>query len=245
MLRLLVESLPLLLNAAMVMAYMRIDMVMLGAMAPPSELGIYAAAVRLCEAWYFIPITIIHATTASLLRAKAHGQALYQRRLRQLLQGLVLFVYAVSVGATLVADPLIRLLFRDAFAGAAPVLSLYIWATLFIVLSTGSSAYLVNEGLRWLLPIRAAAGAVLNIALNLLLIPAYGAIGAAIATLISYAVMGWLVHLAYDRVSRELFVFQTRALACLDTPLLWSMISSLHGPAPARTEEDTAGREKG
>ncbi|MCB1968596.1 MAG: flippase, partial [Candidatus Accumulibacter sp.] len=175
--RLLVDALPLALSAAAVMIYMRIDTVMLGAMAPADEVGIYAVAVRLAEASYFVPLAIVQATTPSLVRAKQQGPDHYHLRLRQLLQALVLYSYAVGAVVFVIADPLVTLLFGEAYAEAGFVLALYIWSTVFVVLGSASSAYLINEGQTWVLPTRTAVGALINVALNLVLIPRYGAVG--------------------------------------------------------------------
>jgi O-antigen/teichoic acid export membrane protein len=61
------------------------------------------------------------------------------------------------------------------------------------------------------------AGAVVNVALNLLLIPTYGTIGAAVATVISYASAGWLALYLSAR-TRPMAHMMARALLL---PLRW------------------------
>lgn len=219
---LLKDALPLALSAAAVMIYMRIDMVMLGAMAPADEVGIYAVAVRVAEASYFVPLAIIQAVTPSLVRAKAQGPDHYHLRLRQLLQALVVYSYVVGAVVFVIADPLVTLLFGDAYAEAGFVLALYIWSTVFVVLSVTSGIYFLNNNYRWLLTSRTTIGAVINVALNALLIPVYGAIGATLSTIVSYAVAGWLIHafLKYD--TRTIFQYQTRSIMLAD---IFSLLS--------------------
>ena len=52
------DSWPLLLSGLVVMVYMRIDQIMIKNMINDEAVGYYSSAVRLCEAWYFIPVTL-------------------------------------------------------------------------------------------------------------------------------------------------------------------------------------------
>jgi O-antigen/teichoic acid export membrane protein len=66
---------------------------------------------------------------------------------------------------------------------------------LFVALGVASSQYLIIEGLTQVSLQRTAIGAVVNVVLNVLWIPDYGAIGAAWATLISYGIATfWLIQ---------------------------------------------------
>ena len=148
--RLVRAGVPLLLSAVGVIIYMRVDAVMLGALAGVEEVGIYAVAVRLSEIWYLVPISIVHATVAPLSRARRHkGAEHYELRFRQQLQGLILFLYPIALATTFLATPLIQFVYGPTYSGAAPVLSLYIWSAILIAASVCSNFYLVNGNLSW------------------------------------------------------------------------------------------------
>lgn len=215
-----IEAIPLALSSAAVVVYMRIDVVMLEELRSAYDAGIYAAAVRLSDAWYFVPTTIVHATAAPLLRSKKVSFGKYRDRLRQLFQGLVLFSYALALCTTLVAGPVIKLFFGVEYVASAPVLAVHIWAISFVSLGVASSQYLLNEGLKWLIFCRTVAGAISNVGLNLWLIPLYGPMGAALSTLISYCVSGVLVHALGGPIAREMFWMQLRSIVLGDVPLL-------------------------
>ncbi len=53
------------------MIYLRIDQVMLGEMAGSEEVGVYAAAVRIAEAWYFIPVAVCSSVFPGIVKAGA------------------------------------------------------------------------------------------------------------------------------------------------------------------------------
>ena len=98
----------------------------------------------------------------------------------------------------------VQILFGAEYAGASDVLSAHIWAAVFVFLGVASGRWFIAEGLQMLSLYRALAGAVINVALNLLLIPEYGAIGAAWATVLSYAVSALFFDLI-QKPTRHLF----------------------------------------
>jgi PST family polysaccharide transporter len=70
-----------------------------------------------------------------------------------------------------------------------------------------------------------ASGALINVLLNLLLIPHYGGMGAAVATVVSVAVSGYLVNLVIPS-TRHLFVMQSSSLLVLPAiGRLWSHLA--------------------
>ena len=183
---LLKDSWPLALSGVVVMIYMKIDQVMIKHMIGEEAVGFYAAAVRLCEAWYFIPVTICNSIFPAIVNAKNVSEEFYSNRLQKLYDLLAWFAIGIAVPVTFLSDEIIYILFGGEFAPAAPVLTIYIWAGIAVFLAVASSQYLVNENLTKLLFSRTLVGMIINVALNFILIPIYGIVGSAIATLVSY-----------------------------------------------------------
>jgi O-antigen/teichoic acid export membrane protein len=92
-----------------------------------------------------------------------------------------------AIVITFVSPLIYKLLFNHEYAYAAPVLSVHIWSGVFVFLGAASSQYLIAENLSKLTFVRTGVGAIVNIGLNLILIPKMGMMGAAIATLAAYA----------------------------------------------------------
>jgi O-antigen/teichoic acid export membrane protein len=185
---LLKDSWPLALSGVVVMIYMRIDQVMIKNMMDEEAVGYYAAAVRLCEAWYFIPVTLCNAIFPAIVNAKNVGLDFYNNRMQKLYDLLTWLAIGIAIPVTIFSSLIIQILFGNEFASAAPVLTIYIWAGVSVFLGVASSQYLINENLTMLSFFRTTVGMVLNVVLNFILIPLYGIIGSAIATLISYTV---------------------------------------------------------
>jgi len=95
----------------------------------------------------------------------------------------------IAIPVTIFSNQIIQLLFGNEFSSASPILTIYIWAGVAVFLGVASSQYLINENLTKLSFSRNLVGMILNVGLNLILIPKYGIIGSAVATLISYSII--------------------------------------------------------
>jgi PST family polysaccharide transporter len=208
---LIAEGFPLLLAAVAVMMYMRSDVILLGKIAGYGAAGIYSAASNICEACALFPMAFAPALFPVLVRWRKQGRGFYHRQFEKLFLGTIAAGVSVSLLLTLMAPALIHILFGDAYAAAIPVLRILAWAPVFVFIGIMQGGYDITEGLTWLATLRTALGAVINIALNLLLIPHFGAIGAASATLISFACSAFLLNCAQPK-TRPVFNLQVRAL---------------------------------
>jgi len=209
--RLLSDSWPLLLSGAAVIVYVKVDVLMLGQMVGDEAVGIYSAATRLSELWYFIPMIIVTSVFPAILNAKKKDEALYYRRLQQLFDLMVWMSVIVALPMTFASTPIVRLLFGEAYSAAGPVLAVHIWAAIFIFLGLASGKWFVAEGRQILNLQRSFAGALANIGLNLLLIPKYGPLGAAWATVISYGISAFMMDIT-RQVTRRLFFMKLSTL---------------------------------
>jgi len=204
-------ALPLLLSGLAVALYMRIDVVMLRSLAGIEAAGIYAAAVRISELWYFVPVAMASSLLPAVLRSRADGPAPYAARLQQFYDLNTGVALVVAAGTALGAGLIVAWAYGPAYAAAAPVLRWHAWAAVFVFLGVVRSQFLVNENLGWFYFAATGVGGVLNVALNFWLIPRAGPVGAAQATLIAYAVAAWLSSWFHPAV-RANARMQSRAL---------------------------------
>jgi O-antigen/teichoic acid export membrane protein len=202
--KLLNRSWPLIVAGIMVALYMKIDQIMLQNMVNVREAGIYATVASLSEAWNFVPIVIVTSLFPAILNAKRDDTIRYKKRLQHLYNLMVYLSVPVALVITFMS-PLIYKLFKPEYAYAAPVLSVHIWSGVFVFLGVASTQYLITENLNKLTFIRTGFGAIVNIVLNLILIPKIGMMGAAIATLIAYASSTFII-LAIPKVKDQGFM---------------------------------------
>ncbi len=184
---LLKDAWPLILSGVVIAIYMKIDQVMIKIMLSSTEVGYYAAAVKLSEAWYFIPMAICTSLFPAIVKAKEVSEKLYFSRLQKLYDILAWMAIAIAIPVTFLSELIIKIIFGVKFLPAAPVLTIYIWAGVATFLGVASSQYLISENMTKLAFFRTLMGMIVNVILNYILIPVYGIVGAAIATLISYS----------------------------------------------------------
>lgn len=209
--QLLRDSWPLFLSGAAIIIYMRIDQVMLGQMLDVGAVGIYSVAARISEVWYFVPTIIAASVFPALIATRERSEADYYARLQRLFDLLVWMAIAIAVPITLLATPLVTLLFGEAYREAGPVLAIHIWAGVFVFVGVASGKWYVLENRQILSLQRAVLGAVVNVGLNIMLIPHMGAAGAAWATLLSYAVAAFFADLMTSD-TRPVFRMKLRTL---------------------------------
>ncbi len=191
------QSWALILSSALSMIYFKIDQVMLGQISGDAAVGVYSAAVRLSEVWYFIPVAIATSVFPALIRSKERGEGIYYARLQQLYDLLAWLGLAVAVFFTFASNRMIVIIFGKEYAAAGPILAVHIWAGVFIFLKVAMSRWLLNEGRLIFMFLSSGLGAALNVGLNLVLIPRYGGMGAAVATVVSYAAAGLFACFLY------------------------------------------------
>jgi O-antigen/teichoic acid export membrane protein len=184
---LLKDSWPLILSGVVVAIYMKIDQVLIKNMMDSKSLGYYSAAVRLCEAWYFIPLAISNSLFPAIINAKASSEEVYLSRLQKLYDIVAWIAISIAVPVTFLSGFIVTMFFGKEYLPAAPVLTIYIWAGVSVFLGVASSQYLIAENMTKLSFYRTFIGMVVNVILNIILIPAWGITGSAFATLVSYS----------------------------------------------------------
>ena len=208
---LLKESWPLILSGLVISLYMKVDQIMIMNMLGSIDVGEYAAAVRLSEIWYFIPVVISASLFPAILNSREISNKLYYSRIQKLYDLMVCLAFVISISMTFMADWIVNILYGQEYNQTNGVLIIHIWSAVFVFLGVASSKWFIAEGLQLLSFYRTLCGALLNICLNLFLIPLYGIYGAAIATLASQLVASYLFNIS-NKHARKMFILQTKAL---------------------------------
>ncbi|WP_217532917.1 flippase [Vibrio metschnikovii] len=196
--RLLKDSWPLIFSSIVVMIYMRIDQIMIKQMLGEYEVGIYSAAIRLSEAFYFIPTIITASLFPAILNAKKISHELYMLRMQRLYTMMVWTAIIIAIPITIFSDWIVFVLYGNDYSTSADILMIHVWSGIFVFLTVSSGKYLTSEGLTRKIFYRNLSGMILNVMLNFKMIPLYGGVGAALATLASWFLAGYL----YDFMDR-------------------------------------------
>lgn len=208
---LLKDSWPLVLSGMVIAVYMKIDQVMIMEMMDAEAVGQYAAAVRLSEAWYFIPMVITSSLFPAIINAKQQNEELYYAQLQKLFNLMVWIAIAIALPMTFLSDWIVHLLYGDQYTQAGSVLVIHIWAGVFVFLGVASAQWLIAENLVFLAFFRNFYGAIVNVLLNYLLMPLYGINGAAIATVCTW-IISMFVFDFFSIKTRRIFFMKIKSL---------------------------------
>jgi|GEM_PF-5365426 len=193
-------------SAILWVIYLRIDVMILRQLTDAETVGTYAIATRLAEMSYVLPSALIVASFPSIMAAKQQSAADYHARTRDLLQ--ILSFSGITVMLVIWVFALVALvpLFGAQYAASVPIVMIYMLSTPFMFLHYAVARWILIERQTLFGMIADIIGVLLNIVLNLVLIPRLGAQGAAIATIISYSWVSCFSLLATSK-TRKLFQF--------------------------------------
>jgi O-antigen/teichoic acid export membrane protein len=201
---LLTHSFPIAFTSLLAMIYLRIDQVMLHNMVSDSVLGQYVAAVKVSELLELVPAALITSIVPILSVSYAQPER-FRGHIDRSFRYLMVLAGGLCVTMTVGAKLIIWILYGNQFLPAASLLTILIWSEVAVFFASVVVNALVASNQQGLLPLPTLFGAAVNIALNLILIPRYGATGSAWATLVSYT-MAWMVCLLLIRKTRSLIL---------------------------------------
>lgn len=187
---------PIAVSTLAVGVYHRIDQVMLHNMATDRVLGGYVAAVNVTELFGLLPVALM-ASVFPVLSQFANQSDRFDHYLRLSFRSMMAVVFGVCALVSPLAKPIMHLLYGAKFDGAAPLLAALIWSEVPVFFGVVIANGAVARNLQRYLPFCTGAGAIVNVALNLFLIPRWGALGAAWATNISYSLASIFLFAAF------------------------------------------------
>lgn len=182
---LLKKSYHFILPSLMVAIYGQTDKMMLKHMINETEIGYYATAVSLCSVWCFVLNAIIDSVNPSIMKSYQDDEKSFIKY-NKVLYFIVFYISIfVSILFTVFGKLIIQILFGEAYLPTVSSLRIITWYTAFSYLGVARNAWIVCKNKQRYLKYLYFSSAVLNVILNILFIPKYGAVGAALASLIS------------------------------------------------------------
>ena len=135
--------------------------------------------------WSFVLLALINSAEPLIIACRSKDYDLYIKRNKQLYAAVIWIGIAAGFAITVLGKWIILILYGETYLTATSSLQISAWYTMFAMLGTARGVWVVCEDKGKYVKYYLGAGAVLNIILNYLLIPAYGPAGAAAATLIT------------------------------------------------------------
>lgn len=183
------DSWPLMFAIIAVGVYMKIDQVMIKNILGNEQAGIYAVAVKLSELWYFVPTLICASVFPALTKAMNISKDFFENRIKKLYFLMFWLSFFIALVTTFFAHWIIKIIFGIPYLGATGTVQIYVWAGISVSLGIVIGQYWLVNNFTKIYFYTTLMGAIVNIAINIILIPRMGINGAAIATLISYTVV--------------------------------------------------------
>lgn len=188
--RLLAASLPVALFSLLGILHFRIDTVLLSLLGSLDDVGTYSAAYRFPEQVLFVPGLFIAAVYPLLAGYAARNDPRIGPTVSRSLAFLLLIAFPLAAATAVLAPDLVDLIAGAGFEDAVDPLRLLAFATVFMFANTLFSSLLIvyheQRRLAWLIAVALLA----NVALNLVLIPLFGPMGAAAATVVTEGASG-------------------------------------------------------
>lgn len=172
-------------SGLMVSIYASTDKLMLKQMLDETSVGYYALAVSLSTTWTFLLQAVIDSVYPSVIQAHGKDPEEFNRKNRRLYAIVIYTALFISLVICLLAKPIISILYGETYLPATDPLRIVVWYTAFSYLGVARNAWMVCENRQKYLKYLYSSAAVINVILNLVLIPHMGASGAALASLIT------------------------------------------------------------
>jgi O-antigen/teichoic acid export membrane protein len=199
-------SWPLMISSFLISIHMRIDQLMIERMLDMKEVGVYSIAVRFSECWYFIPAIIVSTLMPYFVSLRKKDDALYKKRLIQLLSFMFWLGVFVGVITLTFGQEVIVFLLGSKYANSYTALVFNIWGGIFIAQGLASGIWLIAENLQFYRVYVQIISAFFNIVSNLILIRIMGISGAAISTFLTYFVATWVLGLFFREIRPAVFM---------------------------------------
>lgn len=162
---------------------LRFDFILLGALAGPAVLGIYAVASKVAELMRLAPTAINYVLYSRFARLPAARATAEARHLLPRALALTLALTPLVATAAYVGLPIV---YGDAFRAAVAPAEIIIIGLSVEGAAAVSSAYLVGRGRPGLNSVGMGVGATITVMLDAVLIPRYGALGGAVTSAVAY-----------------------------------------------------------
>lgn len=208
------QSFPIVLSAIAVAIYVRIGVIILGNLSGHFQVGLLAVATLVAETLHAFAVAVAASYGPIILGRRTLSKKDFDNEVLRLMRYFFIGSLALAAVVTIASEPIMQAFFGSGYAGSGRVLSVLVWSIVFVYISVASELWFVGHGLQRFLFAKTLSSAVIFVVLCFALIPSFGAIGVACATLVCYSFSAFFSNLLFVE-TRPLFKHQLRALAVL------------------------------
>ncbi|WP_115719143.1 flippase [Gallaecimonas mangrovi] len=189
------NSWPLIFTGAVVMVQARIDQVMLKHYLGDYEVGLYSSSLKIVEMFAFLPL-ILKTAFYPKISLRWHEDKEENKRVMLDYYRLNFLIFLITgFSLLLLSSYIISILYGNEFKGAGILLALMSFRLFFTNFGVSRSIFILNENMLKYSFFTEGVGTIINIILNVIFIPKFGAIGAILTTFVSYAFSIFIIDL--------------------------------------------------
>jgi O-antigen/teichoic acid export membrane protein len=217
------DSIPLILMSILLSVYTKIDLLMVEYFLGWDATGLYTAAVKIAESWFFLAVIFVQSLYPSFIKSEQFDKDGLKHILTLFYSFMFWFSCIVSFILYIASDTLIVILYGLQYIDAVPVFKLYVWSGVFVFVITSSSRWFLLKNRTSSLLYRSCLGAISNVALNYFFIRKFGLVGASLSTLISYFIVAYIYDI-FDYEARKNLIIKFYSIYY---PIKWLLKRSI------------------
>lgn len=207
----------------MVVVFGNTDHMMLKLMIGDAENGFYTAAATCASVPNFVYMAILDSARPTVLESKKISQEAFEKNVSRVYSFLIWLSLAQSLCYVLLAKPIVWILYGAEYARAVPVLCILVWNIAFSYMGSARNIWILGEGkhnVLWKINLTGALG---NVILNAIMIPIWGACGAAFASVLTQIFTNFILGFIMPSIRPN----NRLLLKGLDPRLLWDLLKEL------------------
>lgn len=158
-----------------------------------AENGFYTTAGACTSIPAFVFLAILDSARPTILESRKQSREAFEKNMARLYAVMIWLAVAQSVCFALLAKPIIWVLYGNAYFAAIPALQILVWNLPFSYMGSARNIWILGEGKHSLLWKINLYGAGFNVLVNVVLIPLWGACGAALATVLTQIFTNFLL----------------------------------------------------
>lgn len=191
------------LASLMIVVIQNTDHVMITNMMGTKENGFYSAAITSAGVVQFVYTAIIDSFRPIILASKKNDEKSYEKEMSMLYCVVIYMALVQSLVFTLGAKWIMQFLYGEEYLAAVPILQILVWYVAFSFMGSIRNVWILAEEKQKYLWVINITGAIFNVALNAVMIPFWGACGAALASLLTQFFMNFVLGFIFKPIRRN------------------------------------------
>ena len=229
------EALPFGITGIFTTIYVSIDSVMLSLIQGNDVVGLYNASYKIIGLLSFLPAIINFAIFPAMSRFHISSPKTLQKIVWKYFELMIILAIPIVVGISILSPQIISLIYGKGYEGSVIALQVLIWTTLFVFANSAFVQLFQSTNRQITVTKIIGIGTVVNIILNIILIPKISLVGAGIATafaefIFTFLLIRYTYKMGYGTNMRKMiyFIFKVTSASLVMGIFVFSLKSTIN-----------------